>query len=201
MKNRLLCLLSFFLIFTFIACASTTLTQVWKNPDLQAGTIKKMMVVGVAKEPAKRQFFEDELAKSLSAHGVSTIKSYTVMTLDELKDKQSAAEKIRSLGVDAVLATRLIDKKVIQVYNPPTYYTYNVPATPYGLWGGYYDSEEVAKLETNIYDVKTAKVIWSALSDSWIDSGTVQNYVFLDFIGVVVDRMTKDGIIPAIEKK
>jgi hypothetical protein len=203
MKNRFSLLISLVLIFAIASCATTTLTQVWKDPDLKMEPIKKIMVVGIAKEPATRRLFEDDFAQSLAAHGVNVIKSYEVITLEELNDKKGASEKIRSLGADAVLATRLINKETVE-----TYYPYS-----YGRWDGYYGmgyssmmdpgyivSEKVAKLETKVYDIKTGKLAWSALSDTWIEQAE-QDRLISDFICVMVKRMTKDGLIPAAEKK
>lgn len=210
MKNRLLLLLSLALIFAVASCATTTLTQVWKDPNLTMQPIKKIMVVGIAKEPATRRSFEDTFAQSLASHGVSVIKSYEVITLEALNNKKSSPEKIRSLGADAVLATRLINKETVETYYPPDYGY--APIGAYGYWDGYYDmgyssmidtgyivSEQVAKLETNIYNTKTGKLIWSALSDTWLDEAT-KDRLISDFICVMVKRMTKDGLIPAAEK-
>ena len=206
MKNRLWLLVSLVLMFVAASCATTTLTKVWKDPNVEMGTIKKMMVVGIAKDPGMRRSFEDTFAQSLAAHGVSVIKSYEVITLEELNDKKGAAEKIRTLGADAVLATRLINKETVE-----TYYLRHV-ADAYGRWGGYYGmgyssmidpgyivSEQVARLETNVYDIKTEKLAWTALSDTWIDQAE-QDRLIADFIGVMVKRMTKDGLIPAAVK-
>lgn len=210
MKNRLWLLIALVLIFSAASCATTKLTQVWKDPNFKMEPIKKMMVVGIAKESATRRSFEDTFAQSLAAHGVSVIKSYEVITLEELNNKKGAPEKIRALGADAVLATRLIDKETVETYYPPDYGY--APMGAYGRWDGYYDigyssmldpgyvvSEQVAKIETNVYDIKTGKLIWSALSDTWIDEAS-QDRLISDFICVMVKRMTKDGLIPPAGK-
>jgi hypothetical protein len=211
MKNRFSLLISLVLIFAVASCATTTLTKVWKDPDLKIEPIKKIMVVGISKEAATRRLFEDDFARSLAAHGVSVIKSYEVITLEELNNKKGAAEKIRSLGAEAVLATRLINKETVETYYPPSYGY--APMGAYGRWDGYYGvgyssmmdpgyivSEQVAKIETNVYDIKTGKLLWSALSDTWLDEAS-QDRLISDFICVMVKRMTKDGVIPAAEKK
>ena len=211
MKNRFWLLISLVLIFAVASCATTTLTKVWKDPNFGTGTIKKMMVVGIAKDPATRRLFEDTFAQSLAAHGVNVIKSYEAITLEGLNNTKGATEKIRSLGAGAVLATRLINKETVETYYPPRY-DY-APMGAYGRWDGYYGmgyssmmdpgyivSEQVAKLETTIYDIKTGQLVWSALSDTWLDEAA-QDRLISDFICVMVKRMTKDGLIPAAEKK
>ncbi len=203
MKNRLWLFIVLVLMFAAASCATTTLQRVWKDPDLKMGTIRKMMVVGIAREPATRRLFEDSFAQSLAAHGVSVIKSYEVMTLEELNGREGAAEKIRALGAEAVLATRLVSQETYETYDQ----------RPYGVWRGYYgmsysslvaagyiQSNEVARLETNVYDIKTEKRAWAALSDTWMDMAELDRLI-TDFSAVMVRRMTKDGLIPAAEKK
>jgi hypothetical protein len=65
---------------------------------------------------------------------------------------------------------------------------------------GYIVTDQVARLETNVYDIKTEKLAWAALSDTWIDQAKLDRLI-KDFIAVMVKRMTKDGLIPAAEKK
>ncbi|MGR8933274.1 MAG: hypothetical protein ACU837_02660 [Gammaproteobacteria bacterium] len=210
MKIRFLQVCAALSVFALSACATTTLTHVWKDPQWVPGTIKTMLVVGIAGEPAKRRLFEDEFAKQLRAHHINVVKSYDVISLEELNDKKGAIEKFRDIGVDAVLATRLVDKQTIDTYYPPTY-SY-APAGAYLGWGdyyglgysfmaspGYYVSEDLVKLETNIYEAKNEKLIWSALSDTWLDRAS-QDSVIADFIEVLTKRLTKDGVIPKIEK-
>ncbi|MDD5084482.1 MAG: hypothetical protein PHE61_00365 [Candidatus Omnitrophica bacterium] len=199
------------IVFALTSCVTTSITQVWNNKNFAPLSIRKIMVVGIAKEPARQRIFEDEFAKRLAEHGIEVVKSYEVISLEELKDTRAAKVKIGDMGVDAVLATRLIDKKTVETYYPPAY-DY-VPTGAYYRWGGYYGMaypymvspgytkrEEVAKLETNIYDMKTEELIWSALSNTWVDEAAPAT-VLNDLINVLVDRMVKDGIIPPADKK
>ena len=211
MRNKVLGLGAILLVFAFGACSTTTLTQVWKDPAIKPDAYKTIVVVAIAKTPARRQLFEDDLAKRLTAHGMKVIKSYDVMTLDEMKDKKGAAETFRNMGAEAVLAGRLVDRKTVDVSSS----TRHVIAMGhfYGGWEGYYDTgysymvspaqndvEEVAKLETNMWDINTKKLVWSALSDTWLDRAN-QDVLRSDLIGTLISRMKADGMFPSKDAK
>ena len=66
---------------------------------------------------------------------------------------------------------------------------------------GYIVSQQVAKLETNVYDINAGKLLSDprCRTPGWMRRQ--QDRLISDFIGVMVKRMTKDGLIPAAEKK
>lgn len=188
-----------FCLFVFISCATTTLTAVWKGESYK-GPVKKMAVIGVSKKPVIRNLFEDECVRELRARGTDAVASYTFLPFDQLANKETVQSKIRELGADAVLMTRLVDTKSVQTYIPGQVYV--MPSYYYG-WGGYYGSvfatpgytvqDEYAYLETNVYDVKTEQLIWSARSETWMadsDQETIKS-----FIGVIIARLAADKIL------
>src|SRR5512143_2304823 len=196
MKTRMIvcvCLL-IFTLFTCISCATTTLTAVWKGESYK-GSVRKMAVIGVSKKPVIRNLFEDECVRELRARGTDAVASYTFLPFDQLANKEAVHSKIRELGADAVLMARLVDTKSVQTYIPGQVYV--VPSYYYG-WGGYYGNvfatpghtvqDEYAYLETNVYDVKTEQLIWSARSETWMadsDQETIKS-----FIGVIIARLS-----------
>src|ERR1700741_2603563 len=68
--------------FLVAACASTTLSNSWSNPDYKGPPLKKVMVVGVSNQPALRRTFEDEFVKELKAAGVDAVASYNFIPED-----------------------------------------------------------------------------------------------------------------------
>lgn len=201
MKTRMIAYgcLAIFSLFVFASCATTTLTAVWKGESYK-GPVKKMAVIGVSKKPVIRNLFEDECVRELRARGTDAVASYTFLPFDQLANKETVQSKIRELGADAVLMTRLVDTKSVQTYIPGQVYV--MPSYYYG-WGGYYGNvfatpghtvqDEYAYLETNVYDVKTEQLIWSARSETWMadsDQETIKS-----FIGVIIARLSADKII------
>jgi hypothetical protein len=49
-------------------------------------------------------------------------------------------------------------------------------------------------VETNLFDVKTERRIWTARSVSKVD--VVNQKIVSDFTGVMIDRLAADGMIP-----
>ena len=184
------------------ACATTQVNSVWKDPSYQARPAK-IMVIGVAKNPLNRRLFEDEFVAQLSARGTEAIASYTVLSDKQQDDQTSIEVKVKELGADSVLITRLVSKKTVQVYVPGTAY---YPPPYYGTWPDYYGygyrhiyspgyiaEDEYAVFESNLYETKTDKLVWAASSETLM-SGSDQNLI-KSYISVMVNTMASRGLL------
>ena len=191
------------------ACATTQVNAIWKNPEYQSRPAK-IMVIGVAKIPLNRRLFEDEFAQQIKVHGTEAIASYTVLP-DKLQDDQTTiAAKVKELGADAVLITRLVSKKTVKIYVPGTVY---YPPPYYGTWPDYYGTwpdyygygyrhiyspgyiaeNEYAVIETNLYETKNDKLVWAASSETVMsdsDKSLIKSY-----IGIMVNTMVEQGLL------
>ena len=58
------------------ACAATKIVTEWSNPDYASPAFKKIMVIGVSKQPSIRRTFEDEFVNKLKATRVDAVPSY-----------------------------------------------------------------------------------------------------------------------------
>jgi len=197
--SKILCLSLCTCAVLLTSCATTTLTTVWKDEAFH-GTVKKIVVVGAFRSPTVRNFFEDEFARQLKAHGVEAIASYTLVPIDKLPEKDLLMAKIRETGADAALVTRMVDKKTVESYVPGEVYA--VPHS-YRRWGPYFDyiytpgymvREEYAYAETNIYETNTQQLIWSAMSSTLL-SGDKQDLI-KSFVSTMVGKMAEDKLIP-----
>jgi hypothetical protein len=181
------------------SCSTTTMSAVWKDPDYQGGRLKKVLVVGVARNDLIRRIFEDEFAARLKAHGTDAYPSYRLIPSTAMLAEDTVNAKIENLGMDAVLVTRFVNTKKETVYTPgTTYYSpgwYNWYSAGYGYVTspGYYSEYEVIRLSTNIYDTETGKIIWSGLSDT-VTGGAAQTEI-TGLIDVITKSLTKDGLI------
>lgn len=185
--------------FLLAACATTTVSDVWKDNAYQ-GKAKKIVVIMVAKSPYMRDLFENRFVAELEDRGNSAIQSYKIVTMEQLPDRELVKSKIISSGADAVLIARLVDTKTIEAYRPGLVYV--VPSFYYG-WGSYYGvvstdygytgDVQVAYIETNLYDVKTEKLIWTAHTKTERTEGEQQ--LINTFIRVIVKKLSSAGII------
>jgi hypothetical protein len=204
MKNISISLWASLLLFIALlsACATTTPTAVWKDPSYHARPAK-VMVIGVAKNPLNRRLFEDEFVVQLKARGTEAIASYTVLS-DRLQDDQQAiASRVRELGADSVLISRLVSKKTVRVYVPGTVY---YPPPYYNSWPDYYGygyrylytpgyvaEDEYAIIETNLYEAGNDRLVWAATAETGLNGSDVK--LIRSYIGTMVDTMVENGLL------
>ena len=162
------------------SCASTTISDVWKDKTYK-GKAQKIVVIMVARTEYLRNMFEGRFVAELRGRGNNAIQSHKIVAFEQLPDKELVKSKIKSTDADTVLIARLVDSKTIAAYEPGA--IHGVPVA-YSYWGTYYDivyvdygytgDIEVAYIETNLYDVKTEKLIWSARSKTERTEGEQQ---------------------------
>jgi len=179
--------------------STTVMTDTWKDKTYQ-GKPQKILVIMVAKFPDMRNLFEDRFVGELSNRGNNAFQSNSIIPFEQLRDKELVKSKIKSSEADTVLISRLVDTKTIESYNPGMIYV--VPDPYYDWWGyyavvfadyGYTGDVRVAYIETNIYDVKTEKLIWSGHSKTERTYG--EQELITAFIQRMIKKMSSAGII------
>lgn len=189
-------------------CSSTHLTSVWKDSLYQAHPAK-VLVVGISKKPINRRILEDEFVEQFKLRGTQAIASYTVLNDKNQEDEQVIAAKVKELGVDSLLMTRLVSNKTVKVYMPSMPY---FPPPYYGTWPDYYGygyrymyspgyvaEEQYAVMESNLYDAAKDHLIWSATSETEI-SGADQKEIKA-YVGVMVNNMSQYQLLNKLPKK
>jgi len=197
------------LLLTLASCgANTELTSSWSEPRASGTTFKKLAILGIAPSDAGRRVYEDTFARELQEHGVQGVPTYTLFPGDKV-DKDAAVAKLKEMGVDGVIVTRIVDRQTVQTYYPPTYSMTAPPPAYYGGWYGYYNmgysymstpgytttSQEVY-LETNLYDLESDKLAWTGLTESFTDVGAGADIVD-PLVDILADDMAKKKLIPA----
>lgn len=183
----------------FSSCATTLLLNVWKDPSYQE-TARKTVVIMVSQKPYIRNSLEDQFAAALQARSNDAVASYAIVPVDQLSDKEAVRSKVRSTGADTVLISRLVDKQTVETYVPGQ--TYVVPGY-YGGWGSYYGTvvsspgymyeSQYVYVETNLYDTKTEKLIWTAKSET--EMSATDQQLMKEFVSKMIDRLAADRII------
>jgi hypothetical protein len=185
------------------SCATTKVTGVWKDENYR-GTIRKVVVIGIFKEPDTRKIFEDEFADRLRARGVDATASHKIFSAAELPDKDVVIGTVKKLGADGVLVTRIVDTETVKTHVPGQAYAYAVPSY-YGYYGTYYsysysyrpgytETEGYAYLETNLYGPDDEKLIWSGRSKT--EFKTRRYELIQAFVKIMIETMAEDKLIP-----
>lgn len=209
----------FYLVFVVSAlvlsgCMGTKFSATWKDPEYKGQAYKKLLVVAMSDNVSARGTVEDETTHFLQVKKINAVSGSDILPAERKaipKDKEVLKEKLLKGGYEAVLTVGLIDVKeethYVQgsgYYNPMSYGYYG---SFYGyyphMYGavyqpGYYSSSTVVYLETNLWDVKTGKLMWSGQSKS-SDVSSIDKMAN-SYARAVVDELTGKGLLLPSEK-
>ena len=156
------------------ACApNTEVIDSWKDPNIGPQKYKKVLAVFISQDPSLRRAGEDQLAKRLP----NLVPSYSSLPEGATRDKDQARAWIQKNGFDGVVIMRPVKVDKETTYVPGS--TYVVPAgygSMYGYWGtgwgyaydpGYVRQDQVVMVETNVYNVSNAKLVWASRTKSY----------------------------------
>ena len=203
MLRPLSCALCFLASAILLAACATAMqpSEVWMDPSYHA-LPKKIMVVGVSRKPVNRRIFEDEFVRQITARGTEAAASYTVLSDEQQGDSKAIAAEVKKAKADVLLITRVASKKTVKTYVQGMYY----PPPYYGTWPDYYGygynalyvpgylaEEEIAVVETNLYDAATNKLIWASSTDI-VERGTTQERIYI-YIDIVMKSLVKSGLL------
>jgi hypothetical protein len=191
-RPRLACVATLTLAAALCACSpKTKLLESWAAPGFQRESVKKILVLGVAPDSALRRLFEETFAADLQKRGYEAIPGYRWVADPAKLDKDALQGRMLAEGVTHVLVTRVTNKTRVETYHPPTVATVGVsPYGPgwYGGWGSYYavgyttvtspgyvSSSDVVNLETNFYAAGADELLWSGLSETWVEGSGAEN--------------------------
>ncbi|UCG14000.1 MAG: hypothetical protein JSU72_05885 [Deltaproteobacteria bacterium] len=168
--------------------ASTKLTSVWKDSTYEGGFLNSVMVVGVSDNFQDRKMFEDVFTKRLKSNGMRAVASNVAISSDDQLNRDNIKRSAEKLGIDAVLVTHLISVEEKTVYRPPPtnplppepYYnnlsSYYPVVSEYTHYPGYYSKHKYVRLESNLYETATEKLIWSVKSET-VETATVKQTI------------------------
>ncbi len=172
--------------------AQTVLTDIWRDKEYR-NTAGKVAVFWVVRDRARRMLLEDEFVHQLKTRGTGGMPGYVVIPPEKMVDRETAREKVRVLGADAVLAVRLIDRETAQENIPEPAHGGNGPSLGAGFYEYVYDpparsGEGPVYLETTLFDVRTGRRVWAARLVTGIDAADKK--VLVDFIGTIIERLS-----------
>jgi hypothetical protein len=203
--------------------SSTKITASWVDPSLNNGnrqggynatsgetSPKSVLVASLSRNMEVRTKLEDALANEAAKRNIKVIKSTTQFSPDFYQNTPSREDLLASInktGVDAILTVSLINKESetryvrgSTPYSPFTayrwyggFYNYYNYWRPYFYDPGYYVTDKTYFLETNVYDAKTEKLLWSAQSET-VNPASIDKFV-KEYPKVLVRQMVKDGLL------
>ena len=197
------------LLLVIAGCNSSRITSSWKAGDAEVRKYDKILVLGLTRESDRsiQENMENHLVGDLKEFGynaVSSLQEYGPKVFDKM-DEEAAIEKLKDSGVDAVITIVLLDKKKESRYVPGTLYY-----SPYGyyynrFWGyrvvlsrriyetGYYVTDTKYFWESNLYDMKTQKLIYSVQTRSF-EPASLESMAH-DYGTLIVKNMVREKVL------
>lgn len=154
------------------SCASIKVDS-WKDPEIADRPIGKTMVLGLSQSDSVRRQYETMFTTDLRRQGIEAHALHGMVPDLEKLEEEMLVALLSDNGFDSILVTRLMSEDWKRGMGAasrfPTYYaTYwgycstTVYVSSYA--GNQSEIYQEFRLETNLYDVETRKLIWSGRS-------------------------------------
>jgi hypothetical protein len=150
---------------------STRLAATWRDPAAGPIHFRQPIVVFVSKDAVFRRTMEDKLA----SHFPNAVQSYRVLSDADMTDGTKVLHLLDKSGYDGAIIMDVVNVANVVSYTPGTYW-YGPPYYSFaGYWGtawgypydpGYISNDVVVSIETQIYNLRTDKLIWAARSET-----------------------------------
>lgn len=181
--------ISILLLVIMTSCATTTLKSVWRDSAYRGGPLENVLIIGVDANPTVKELLEDEFAGQLKAAGTAAVPSHTILSEDEVLDKGTILTKMKERGIDSVLVVSVADVKVTGTYESyPPYSSVGGFSTDYLACCQYVSTGRTLFIETKFFDAKFDKLIWSALSETIVESPSLK-YSIESFVHAVAEDL------------
>lgn len=163
-----LCLVTVVLIAGCAVAPSPLTTTTWRDPNFNGPPFRKVFVVGLSSKSLNDQRgFENLMVSTLQGAGVVAVPGWQYVPTDRTPDQATMRAAVAQAGADAVLLARMSG------FTTETSVGYGAgvvaPVGPVGsnMYVGWYepgivtDSYQAATIYTTLFDVKTAKAVWT----------------------------------------
>ena len=202
MKQNSVKWFGYWFLFTFliISCAGTELTQNKVDEAYKGKPVSDILIIAITGNEHNRRSFEKKFVARLKAIGVDAISSEEAIHMPadlELK-KETILAAVKQYENDAVIITHLIGKEEEDVYTRGGsghrgFYGFYSRRHSLARDPGYASTSTTVRLETNLYEVKTEKLIWSGKSNTL--SRDAKDQIINDVIKAVINDLQKNKLI------
>lgn len=187
------------------ACATTTFQSTWRAPDARPLRLSGRKVVGVfvSNNQTLRRRAEDAMAREISARGAQGVPAYTILTDEEVKDREAAKAKLERLGFSGAVVMRVVGTQTQYTYEPAYWnrpYYRRFWGGGYWGWGwgtvrepGYLVADKIVTVETLVYSLEQDLLVWAGVSKT-VDPSQIDPFIS-ELAAAVSNQMAKDGLL------
>jgi len=161
------------------------------------------MVVATFPDGVTRRAAEDALKAQVTR--VECVTSYSLLGAEsDLRDVAKVSAALKAAGVDGIVVMRPVSDKDQISYVPGTmfprpyrtfggYYNQAYALSPFVYEPGYFTSDRIVKIETNIYEAPGQRLIWSAATTS-TNPGDLQQLI-KDAASAIRAELVKEKLV------
>ncbi len=187
-------------------------TSVWVNKEkIEGKSFSNIFIVVMTADVRARVRLESDLAAEVVARGLKAVKSLDVLPVS-IKDpktpsKEEVVSKVKESGCDAVFVASLLKKEesvrhtsATSTYTVLPYYSYT--GTYYGYYSnwyptvstpGYYSHDKSYFMQSNLYDVASEEIMWSAQSKVF-SPGSLEAFS-KSYISTLIKQLEKEALL------
>jgi len=204
---------SFLLLFVLIVSCSTGIrvTNSWKNPkpDTAGKKYHTIFIAALTDNQYARNTIEENLSDAAKGRGYATATSGMMLTptfsQNKIPDKTQIMDKVRESNSDAIFTIALVSKEDMSRYvegtvaNSPSYGWYTTFGGYYGTIAGpiytpgYYATDRVYYLQSNLFDAQNEQLLWSAQTETYNPS-SIEKFS-KHFTEAMIKQLERDGIL------
>jgi len=186
--------------FIIISCAGTDLKQNQVDDAYKGEPVSDILVIAITGNEHNRRSFERKFVGQLKSLGVDAVSSEKAIPMpgDLQITREMILNAVKQYENDAVIITQLIGKEQKDVDSRGGsrrggLYGFHGIRFGHGYNSTYSSTNTTVRLETNLYEVKTEKLIWSGKTKSFSRDSTDQ--IIKDVIKTVISNLQKNKLI------
>lgn len=192
-------------VFLLFSCSSTKISQSWMDPDHKK-SYSDLLIIGISESEGNRRAYESHFVEALRSRGSEAEASYKLIKTNQKIDRNSVAKAINGMGIDGVIVTHMVAVDEETIYRPAMNYVTTYGGVHYsGLYSyyphvntyvhrpGYYTTHETYTIETNLYDVESEELVWSARSRTFSPESV--NEVIVDLTKLLIKDLSDKNLI------
>jgi len=164
--------------------AGPMFTSTWRSPAAKGASFtgKKVAALIISSDDNLRISGEEQLARELTALGMSGLPAYRIMPKEELRSAERARPWFERAGIDGIVSLRPVSKDTIRdegptVWTQPNYSTlwgyYGYGWTTVYVFGGARE-ETTLVVETLVHSVPKNTLLWAGVSTTTNPKGAQQ---------------------------
>ena len=117
--------------------------------------------------------------------------SYTLISHENMWDKETILQTLEKIKCDGVIITRMVDMKNRQQYYDVNMYDYYNRSFKYRVRGS--TDQQKFVFESNLYDAKTEKLVFSLSSDTYAQENI--NKRLGSYIETVLNKLVQNNLL------